>query len=53
MVETVYLSVQKMKRLLEKLSTADSPENPAPLLIARLLQEAVKSKSVVEPRPIA
>lgn len=51
MVETVYLSVQKMKRLLEKLSTANSPERPAPLLIARLLQEAVKSKSVIEPRP--
>ena len=52
MVETVYLSVQKMKRLLEKLSTADSPEKPAPLCIARLLQEAVKSKSIVEPKPI-
>ncbi|SEK96311.1 XrtA/PEP-CTERM system histidine kinase PrsK [Nitrosovibrio tenuis] len=51
MVETVYLSVQKMKRLLEKLSTASSPERPAPLLLARLLQEAVKSKSIVEPKP--
>jgi putative PEP-CTERM system histidine kinase len=52
MIETVYLSVQKMKRLLEKLSTANSPERPAPLLLARLLQEAVKSKSVAEPRPM-
>jgi signal transduction histidine kinase len=40
-----------MKRLLEKLSTASSPERPGPLLLARLLQEAVKSKSIVEPRP--
>jgi putative PEP-CTERM system histidine kinase len=52
MIETVYLSVQKMKRLLEKLSTANSPERPAPLLLARLLKEAVKSKSVAEPRPM-
>ena len=52
MIETVYLSVQKMKRLLEKLSSGDSPEKAAPLIIARLLQEAVKSKSIAEPRPI-
>jgi putative PEP-CTERM system histidine kinase len=52
MIETVYLSVQKMKRLLEKLSSGDSPEKSAPLIIARLLQEVVKSKSIAEPRPI-
>ncbi len=52
MVETVYLSVQKMKRLLEKLSSAGSPEKPAPLFIAPLLRETVKSKSIVEPKPI-
>lgn len=52
MVETVYLSVQKMKRLLEKLSGSDSAETPAPLSIARLLQEAVKSKSIAEPKPV-
>jgi putative PEP-CTERM system histidine kinase len=52
MIETVYLSVQKMKRLLEKLSGGDASEKPAPIFIAQLLQEAVKSKSVVEPRPI-
>ncbi|HET7061804.1 MAG TPA: XrtA/PEP-CTERM system histidine kinase PrsK [Nitrosospira sp.] len=52
MVETVYLSVQKMKRLLEKLSSASSPEKPAPLFIAPLLRETVKSKSIVEPKPI-
>jgi len=52
MIETVYLSVQKMKRLLEKLGTANSPEKPAPLFIAPLLQETVKSKSIAEPKPI-
>ncbi|SEP41225.1 XrtA/PEP-CTERM system histidine kinase PrsK [Nitrosovibrio sp. Nv6] len=52
MIETVYLSVQKMKRLLEKLSSSDSPDKAVPLVIARLLQEAVKSKSVAEPKPI-
>lgn len=52
MIETVYLSVQKMKRLLEKLSSGDSPEKATPLVIARLLQEAVKSKSIAEPKPI-
>jgi putative PEP-CTERM system histidine kinase len=52
MIETVYLSVQKMKRLLEKLSSGESSEKGVPLFIAALLQEAVKSKSVVEPRPV-
>ena len=52
MIETVYLSVQKMKRLLEKLRSVDSPENSVPLFIAPLLQEAVKSKSAAEPVPI-
>jgi putative PEP-CTERM system histidine kinase len=52
MIETVYLSVQKMKRLLEKLSSGDSSEKATPLFIAGLLQEVVKSKSIVEPRPV-
>ncbi|MDN5752874.1 MAG: PEP-CTERM system histidine kinase PrsK, partial [Nitrosospira sp.] len=52
MIETVYLSVQKMKRLLEKLSSGDSSEKPAPIFLARLLEEAVKSKSAVEPKPM-
>ena len=52
MIETVYLSVQKMKRLLEKLSSGDSSEMAVPLVIDGLLQEAVKSKSAVEPRPV-
>jgi putative PEP-CTERM system histidine kinase len=52
MIDTIYLSVQKMKRLLEKLSSGDLPEEGGALIIARLLQEAVKSKSIAEPRPI-
>ncbi|KIO48822.1 XrtA/PEP-CTERM system histidine kinase PrsK [Nitrosospira sp. NpAV] len=52
MIETVYLSVQKMKRLLEKLSSDDSSEKAAPLFIDGLLQEAVKSKSIAEPKPV-
>ena len=35
MVETVYLSVQKMKRLLEKLRSGDSRRSPLPLLHCR------------------
>jgi putative PEP-CTERM system histidine kinase len=52
MVETVYLSVQKMKRILEKLRSGSSSEKPAPLLLAPLLQEAVKNKSIAEPKPV-
>jgi putative PEP-CTERM system histidine kinase len=52
MVETVYLSVQKMKRILEKLKSGSSSEKPGPILLAPLLQEAVKSKSITEPKPI-
>lgn len=52
MVETVYLSIQKMKRLLEKLSSENSIEKPASLLIDKLLQVLVESKSKYEPKPI-
>jgi signal transduction histidine kinase len=41
-----------MKRILEKLKSGGSSEKPAPLLLAPLLQEAVKSKSIVEPKPV-
>jgi putative PEP-CTERM system histidine kinase len=52
MIETVYLSVQKMKRLLEKLSNSEAREKASSLVIAGLLEEAVKSKSIAEPKPI-
>ncbi len=51
MVDTVELSIQKMKRLLEKLSSGTSVEKPAPLLVEDLLQKAVAAKSAAAPRP--
>ena len=52
MIATLNLSVHKMKRLLEKLSSGASIEKPAPLSIAKLLQQAVAEKSAIEPRPV-
>ena len=52
MIETVYLSVQKMKRLLEKLSSRGAIEIAAALSVDRLLQEAVTGKSMHEPVPV-
>ncbi len=51
MVETVSLSIQKMKRLLGKLSDKNTIEKPVALLIDQLLQEIVESKSSSEPKP--
>lgn len=51
MIETLDLSVNKMKRLLEKLSSGTSVEKPAPLLVEKLLQQAVAAKSIAEPKP--
>ncbi len=52
MIETVYLSIQKMKQLLEKLSSENSIEKPVSLLIDQLLQKVVESKSSFEPKPV-
>jgi putative PEP-CTERM system histidine kinase len=52
MIDTVDLSVQKMKRLLQKLKVGNSVEKPAPLLIENLLQQAVVAKSAAEPKPL-
>ena len=52
MLETVDLSVQKMKLLLQRLSSGVSIEKPAPLVIDQLLQQAVEVKSAVEPKPV-
>lgn len=52
MIETVDLSIQKMKRLLEKLSSGKSIETPAPLLIEKLLQKTVAAKSTSVPKPM-
>lgn len=52
MIDTVDLSIQKMKRLLQKLSSGASIEKPAPIFIDQLLQQAVAAKSAVEPKPV-
>jgi len=52
MINTVDLSVHKMKRLLEKLSSGTSSEMPSPLLIEDLLMQAVKAKSLAGPKPV-
>ncbi|MFA7318817.1 MAG: XrtA/PEP-CTERM system histidine kinase PrsK, partial [Sulfuricella sp.] len=52
MLETVDLSIQKMKLLLQRLSSGASIEKPAPLVIDQLLQQAVAVKSAVEPKPV-
>ena len=52
MLDTVSLSVQKMKLMLQKLSRTDSPERQAPLFIDQLLQQAVSMKAAFEPTPV-
>lgn len=52
MIDTVDLSIQKMKRLLEKLSSGTSVEKPAPFLIENLLLKVVAAKSAAEPKPM-
>ncbi|HCY63331.1 MAG TPA: PEP-CTERM system histidine kinase PrsK [Oxalobacteraceae bacterium] len=51
MLETVELSVQKMKLLLQKLARGISVETPAPLPLDQLLLQAVAAKSGSEPKP--
>ncbi|ATQ73582.1 PEP-CTERM system histidine kinase PrsK [Massilia violaceinigra] len=52
MLETVTLSVQKMRLMLQKLSRSASQERPAPLSIEKLLVQAVANKAAFEPRPL-
>lgn len=51
MLETVDLSVQKMKLLLQKLARGSAVESPTRLRIDKLLQQAVAIKSSAEPKP--
>ena len=51
MLETVTLSVQKMRLMLQKLSRSASQERPLPLPIERMLAQAVALKAAFEPRP--
>jgi len=53
MLDTVTLSVNKMKRMLEKLSNENKQEETNSLLpLDKLLQQIIESKSFYEPRPI-
>jgi putative PEP-CTERM system histidine kinase len=52
MLETVTLSVQKMRLMLQKLSRSASQEQAAPLLIEQLLAQAVALKAAFLPRPL-
>jgi len=51
MMETVTLSVQKMKLMLQKLSRTASPERAAPQDLGQLLAQAVALKAAFEPTP--
>ena len=51
MLETVTLSVQKMRLMLQKLSRSASQERPVPLSIEKMLVQAVALKAAFEPRP--
>jgi putative PEP-CTERM system histidine kinase len=51
MMETVDLSVQKMKLMLQKLSRTASPERATPQDLGKLLAQAVTLKAAFEPKP--
>jgi putative PEP-CTERM system histidine kinase len=51
MLETVSLSVQKMRLMLQKLSRIDVEEKPMPLPIDQVVRQAVANKAAFEPRP--
>lgn len=52
MVQTVDLSVHKMKRLLEKLSSGNALEESEPLFLDKLLFEIMEGKSAYSPCPV-
>ena len=52
MLETVELSVQKMKLLLQKLARGIVVETPAALQLEHLLRQAIAAKSGVDPKPV-
>ncbi|MGX4641041.1 XrtA/PEP-CTERM system histidine kinase PrsK [Massilia sp. SYSU DXS3249] len=51
MLETVSLSVQKMRLMLQKLSRIDVEEKPVPLAMDQVVKQAVAMKAAFEPRP--
>lgn len=52
MLDTVALSVNKMKRMLEKLSSENIREEKNALSLNELLQRIIASKSFYEPQPV-
>ena len=52
MVQTVDLSVHKMKRLLEKLSSGNALEESESLLLDKLFSEILEGKSAYSPCPV-
>jgi len=51
MLETVSLSVQKMKLMLQKLSRTDLQEKPVPLAVDAVVRQAMAQKAAFVPRP--
>ncbi|MDN4056974.1 PEP-CTERM system histidine kinase PrsK [Massilia sp. YIM B02769] len=51
MLETVSLSVQKMRLMLQKLSRIDVQETPAPQALETVVRQAMAGKAAFEPRP--
>jgi len=51
MLETVSLSVQKMRLMLQKLSRIDVEEKPAPQALEMIVRQAMAQKAAFEPRP--
>jgi len=51
MLETVSLSVQKMRLMLQKLSRIDVQEKPAPQPLEQVVRQAMAQKAAFEPRP--
>lgn len=52
MIQTVNLSVGKMKRLLEKLSKGNTLDKTDLISVNQLLEKIIESKSIFEPRPV-
>src|SRR5690606_28612538 len=52
MIETVALSINKMKRLLEKLSSGNQAEKPEVFYLDKLLWQMVERKNINEPKPV-
>lgn len=51
MLETVALSVQKMRLMLQKLSRIEIEEQPVALAVEQVVRQAVAMKAAFEPRP--